>query len=316
MRPDVAICLATYRRPQLLRVALEALEEQVLPGQLRVEIRVVDNDADGSARAIVEQHARQSRFPIQFAVEEERNIALARNRAIDLGPARFYAFVDDDERADREWLAELLACALDSDADAVIGAVRADLPANAPAWLRRSRVLDKPVWPSLGAGAWRAARTANALYDSRRLGPPRFDPSYGRTGGEDTAFFRTLTQLDGRLAWAPAAIVVEDAHPDRWRLSWHWRRSLRAGRSLSRMCGRRRWSSIKPLARACCRLLIGTPAAALGFPRQAVLGLLGIATAYGNYQGAARARAYPDEALAGYASTGIEARNEGGRSQL
>ena len=44
-----------------------------------------------------------------YAVEPERNIALARNRALSLARGEKLAFIDDDEMASPFWLSTLLA---------------------------------------------------------------------------------------------------------------------------------------------------------------------------------------------------------------
>ncbi len=56
-----------------------------------------------------------------------------------------------------------------------------------------------------------------------------FDPAYGRTGGEDGDFFRRQSRLGRGFVWCDEAVVYEIVPPDRWRLSFHLKKSLRIG---------------------------------------------------------------------------------------
>ena len=82
----IAVCIATFRRPELLARLLQSIRELELPADIEIEVRVVDNDASGSAESTVGQF---SDLTPRYAIEPERNIALARNRAIEFGPADF-----------------------------------------------------------------------------------------------------------------------------------------------------------------------------------------------------------------------------------
>ena len=86
MKPLIAICIATYHRPEQLTKTLKSLP-QYFPEPYEGEIRVVDNDENRSAEQVVRAFAAQSRIPTHYRVEPEQNIALARNRAIDMGEA-------------------------------------------------------------------------------------------------------------------------------------------------------------------------------------------------------------------------------------
>ena len=83
----ISVCIATYRRPVMLDLLLGDMAAQTLrPAQ----IVVVDNDAQGSARAVVE--ARRAAFAAQgvaldYAIQPEKNISLTRNMTVSLARA-------------------------------------------------------------------------------------------------------------------------------------------------------------------------------------------------------------------------------------
>ena len=122
MKPLIAICIATYHRPRLLQQTLMSLPQHV-PEPYRAEIRVVDNDGARSAEPVVKAFAAQSRIPTRYLVEPKQNIALARNCAIDAGPADYLLFIDDDEVASPSWLSHLIRAMGQTRADVVIGPV-------------------------------------------------------------------------------------------------------------------------------------------------------------------------------------------------
>src|SRR5208282_1002266 len=79
---NISLCIATCHRSDRLHALLGDLITQQFPVH---EIIVVDNDADGSARLVVERYARDNPpCPIHYAIEPIRSIALARNRAVAL----------------------------------------------------------------------------------------------------------------------------------------------------------------------------------------------------------------------------------------
>ena len=67
--------------------------------QTPVELRVVDNDLEGTARQVVDSRMGplSQVGQVRFLVAEQRGIAHARNTALGLGDADFYVFIDDDE---------------------------------------------------------------------------------------------------------------------------------------------------------------------------------------------------------------------------
>ncbi|WJJ94309.1 glycosyltransferase family 2 protein [Neopusillimonas aromaticivorans] len=106
----VSICMATYqRRDQLAQLLQELANQTRTPDQ----IVIVDNDAQGSARAVVELFAaeQQGRMDVVYAIQPEKNIALTRNMSVALATGPWLAFIDDDECAPVDWLKTLLICA-------------------------------------------------------------------------------------------------------------------------------------------------------------------------------------------------------------
>src|SRR5215213_539881 len=99
----ISVCVCTYKRAAYLSRLLEALGRQETRQLFTFSIVVVDNDRLRSAEAITADFAASSDIRIQYCVEPRQNIALARNRAVQVS-AGDVAFLDDDERPIAEWL--------------------------------------------------------------------------------------------------------------------------------------------------------------------------------------------------------------------
>jgi succinoglycan biosynthesis protein ExoM len=229
-----SVCIATYRREDRLAALLDDLARQTAPP---LEVVVVDNDASGSAYAVVEsRRASGVGFPIAYAIQPTKNIALTRNRSVELARGEWLAFVDDDERAPPDWLEKLGEAASRFDANGVLGPVVPAVPDEAPAWIRRGNFYD---WPRTLSGILvppNRLRFGNVLLhgDLLRKGPPPFDPAYGLTGGEDGDLLARLVQDGARIVWCDEAQVHEPIEATRLSLGWLMRRALRGGQDFAR----------------------------------------------------------------------------------
>lgn len=234
----IDICIATFRRPAMLAMLLDALAHQQRRGAT-LRIIIIDNDLAGTARATAEEFAADSRLPVLYQIEPRQNIALARNRALKLCEADGIIFIDDDETPCPGWLAALLDCAERTGADVVFGPVDSILPADAPAWAHA--VFRKPsratgaAMPYGGAGNVLLRRSVLALHEQQHW----FDPSFGLTGGEDTDWFYRLHLAGKRLVWCNEAAASEPVPEARLQLGWARRRAFRGGQTYYRVVVRR-----------------------------------------------------------------------------
>ncbi len=230
----IDVCLATYKRPELLADTLHSLTQLDSEG-LQIRVVVIDNDRKETARATVVTFQQSAPFEVVYDVEPVQNIALARNRALSHVQSAFFAFVDDDETVPPNWLTTLIAAMLKYDADAVFGPVEGLLPADAPDWARVQPSfcrLQRATGSLLEHGA-----TNNVLVRRSALGQPplSFDPAYGLSGGEDADFFYRMHHTDRRLIWCDEAVVTEHVPTSRLTLKWLRRRGFRSGQSFVRV---------------------------------------------------------------------------------
>lgn len=236
LRIDIAVC--TFRRKALMDT-LASLARLIVPPGVRPRIIVADNDIEPSARPCVETAEALLAMEIVYVHCPAGNISIARNACLERSDANFLAFVDDDETVEPQWLDRLLAAAEESDADVVLGPVRALYRPDAPRWMQRGNFhATRPVWVK---GEIRTGYTCNVLM---RLAAPaiagrRFDLALGRSGGEDTAFFSAVHGAGGRFAFAADAWVEEPVPAPRARFSWLAQRRLRMGQTHGRLLAAR-----------------------------------------------------------------------------
>ncbi len=267
----ISVCIATYRRLDRLAAVLDDLSRQTL---LPIEIVVVDNDADGSAAAVVEVHRRASPpFALRYAVQPLKNIALTRSRTVEMAAGEWMAFIDDDERAPPDWLARLDTAAKAYAADGVLGPVEPVVPPEAPPWIRRGKFYDFPRMASGMVVPPNRLRFGNVLLRGRLLREIEvcFDPAYGLTGGEDGDLLSRLALAGARIVWCDEATVREPIEHSRLSLAWLLRRSLRGGQdfarhSLSGRYGPQGSGRIRLLVRALAQLIAATTLSVLALP--------------------------------------------------
>ena len=231
---SLSVCIATYRRADRLATLLDDLvAQECLPGQ----VVVVDNDVAGSARIVVERRRKAGTpFAIVYEVQPEQNISLTRNRTVALANGEWLAFIDDDERAPPLWLDQLTDIVRHTGADGVLGPVVPIVPVDAPAWIRRGGFY---AWARQKTGAVvppNKLRFGNVLLRASLLQatPAPFDPSFGRTGGEDGDLLGRLVQEGARIVWCDEAVVHEPVEAARLSLRWLMLRALRGGQDHAR----------------------------------------------------------------------------------
>ncbi len=263
---QVDVCVATFRRPQMLGEALRALAAQRDdPGAPSFRVVVVDNDAGATATGAVEAVRAATGLDILLVHEPRQGISHARNAALDAATADFVAFIDDDEVASAGWLVALCATQARERSSVVLGPVVPVFDAGVPEWKREHPVFTRPRHPT--GTKLRLGATNNVLIDRRLIAEQnlRFDPAFALTGGEDTAFFELLRSFGAEIVWCDEAVVSERVPAERTRMRWILRRAFRGGQGYARVMyrARRGWRFIPWMGRQLLKLFGGAGLALL-----------------------------------------------------
>ena len=212
-REIVAICVATWQRPEPLAQCLAAIDRLALPEDYSFILIVADNDSNQSARAIVAEFSARARLATRYVCEPGRGLASVRNRLLQAALAEaadFICFIDDDEFPQPDWLVKHLAAIQQYQAEVVSGPVfpfHGDDPVAATPVKSKRRTGQTP----------RRVAAGNVLFKSRLVKEQglRFDRRYDFIGGEDHDFFERSARHGNRHVWVAEAVVFETVPAER-----------------------------------------------------------------------------------------------------
>ncbi|MDF2506779.1 MAG: putative glycosyltransferase, partial [Microbacterium sp.] len=140
----LTIGIPTYRRPDLLEALLRTLPARIAECAdlgLDIDVLVVDNDPEGSAREV----ATGTGLPVRYVIEPTAGIVAARNRILgECGDRDLLAFIDDDEIPREGWLSSLITVWREHGADAVMGRVISVFDEDVDPWLLASGTFRRP----------------------------------------------------------------------------------------------------------------------------------------------------------------------------
>lgn len=231
--PELTVLIPSRERPEPLRRALDSILACHYPPELR-RIVVVDNAPETDLTFRLVGSYRAAGETIDYAREDARGSASARNRGLELVDTAIVAMTDDDVVVDRYWLAEI-ARTFEAfpEAACVTGLlVPAEIETEAQLWFEQyggftqgfeRRVfdlgdnrVDDPLYP------WTAGLFGTGNNFSFRTDVLRdiggFDPALGNgtpaLGGVDSeALLRTIL-TGNRIVYEPSALVHHAHRPD------------------------------------------------------------------------------------------------------
>jgi glycosyltransferase involved in cell wall biosynthesis len=242
MMGDPLICVAipTRNRAPLVRGALESVVGQLAPGD---ELMVVDNGSSDDTTSVATAVIRRCWPRGRVILESHRGVSHARNRALRESAATVVAFLDDDVRADPNWLAELRRAWGESGprVAAIGGPMRPEWRAERPAWLedcllyvvsvldlgaRRKQLDQQPRTGYLWGGNMSYLRAAALevggfepdvvyLANDGRARSRRFLPLTTARSGEEQGIQDRLTVGGWEVWYEPGAAVDHIIPPER-----------------------------------------------------------------------------------------------------
>lgn len=234
----VCVCASTFQRPEGLDHLLSGLNKltfERLPAP-DVQVLIVDNDEDGGAHKICQQHRANFRWPLHYTVEPRRGLPQARNRAVAEAyrlKVDFIAFIDDDEIPEPGWLEELLCIQKKYDADGVTGPALPLFSLGTDHWLVQHGFFHPWQKRQPTGTLTRTAATNNLLLRLSVLQhiPGPFNEQLDLISGEDTLLTQQISQQGYRIVWADEAVVHEVMPPSRMRAAWIMKRYMRLSNS-------------------------------------------------------------------------------------
>lgn len=229
-----SVCIATYKRSQLLRKLLDSILGQNLPDNIKLQVIVVDNDMAKSAEHILKEYENRDNIEFEYFVQPEKNISLTRNVAVDNSKGEYLLFIDDDEEADKNWIVKHLKGINKYNADGVFGPVFPLFHKQIPGWMKECNFFTKEYPPTGDTAVF--PRTGNCIIKAELIKsePGPFDPTYGITGGEDSHLFTRLKRKGANFIFSKEAIVTEFIPPERTTMRWLIKKSFQTGNTATR----------------------------------------------------------------------------------
>lgn len=210
---NIAICVATFKRPGLLKCCLSKIKLLEIPKKNKVTLIIVDNDLNKSAEPTVKIFLKKYPLPIHYVIEPNRGIVYARNRLINealLISSNLICFIDDDEFPKADWLIKHFFALFQHNADVTTGPV---IPID------NENQVETINFPSKFKTGHipRHVAAGNVLFKSKLVDEQnlRFDLTYNFTGGEDFHFFDRSSAKKNNHIWVNDAIIYEHVSQER-----------------------------------------------------------------------------------------------------
>src|SRR4051812_14376856 len=116
----LSIAIITYKRPQSLQKTLAALAKIMCPKDTELQLLIVDNDADRSAKSVFDSAVFTGEK--HYVAQPLLGRGYARNTALDAAlDSDYLVFIDDDIIPEVNWLKALYDTALNYQAAMVQG---------------------------------------------------------------------------------------------------------------------------------------------------------------------------------------------------
>jgi glycosyltransferase involved in cell wall biosynthesis len=240
---DIAICIATYRRPAGLQRLLESFDRLDYSGGV-IEIFIADNDEqDHGGFDYVEANRAQHRHKLHCAIEPRPGISFARNRSLSLvrqsgRQFSYIAFTDDDIAVSRSWLDDLVRTARIYNAQVVFGKREPRFEAvPTPAILNSIFFTDEFQCAVTGTEVTEGS-TCNMLADTavfKAIGYEPFDTKLALSGGEDIDVCIQMKTKGFRFVTCACAVCYEFFPVLRLNETWITSRYFRTGSTYAYM---------------------------------------------------------------------------------
>ncbi|MBU0634329.1 MAG: glycosyltransferase [Candidatus Omnitrophica bacterium] len=185
--PFISIVIPTYNRAALLCECIKSVMRLEYPKDA-FEIIVVDDGSTDGSEECLERMLPESRGKIKYLREiTNRGVAAARNRGFAAAKGEIIACLDDDCRAQKDWLKNIIATlALYPDAAAVGGSV-INATESPLAWA--SYIIEFSSWfPVGGTKRVKDIPGCNIAYRKKDIAGNRFPEEFKGSVGEDTLF--------------------------------------------------------------------------------------------------------------------------------
>lgn len=232
--PVLSVVVCTYNRADLLSGCLESLAGQTVDKHV-YEVIVVNNNSTDTTQEIAESFTRREQN-FRVVVEASQGLSKARNRGFKEARGQFVAYIDDDAKANPDWVrATAHFFEIHPEASGAGGPYKAFSPVPIPEWFpeeygskslgNETRLLQKGESIS---------GTNMAFRKSALIEVGGFDAALGMTGdkvsyGEEAQLTRKMLERGMEIFYCTEMCVDHAILPYKLSLRWLLRSSFANG---------------------------------------------------------------------------------------
>lgn len=235
---NIAICIPTYKRPEMLRKLILSIFECKIDTLLINDVKmiIVDNDIDKTGEVIVNEinNSFDNPHKLLYFNHPVKGLSNVRNEMLNkafLHNPDFITFIDDDEFVTQNWLNELLNVIINNNADAARGPVFPTFTNETSKYISclfpRENYKDNSQIFSFTTGNLILRRKSLEKYNVW------FDNRFNDTGAEDAYFGIQMLKKGAKIYWAEKAMVYENIPKERANLKWLIKRRFRVASTYS-----------------------------------------------------------------------------------
>lgn len=238
--------VTTHNRAKLLDTLLVELVAQSAPKE-QFEILVVNNASNDETKHMIAKYVDKERGTrLKYIWEGELGMSIARNTGCNQALGEYVAFVDDDARVGKKWVAEIISAIEDKHPDILGGPLGTFYLANKPDWYkdeyqqrgwgRASKWLEEGEYLSGSNFIMRKHLLKKLGGFKKELGPVGRRLGFG----DETGVQYLAWQLNPKLkVWYEPKISVTHLVPDyKMRLKYRIMSQIRLGQQHRRVYGR------------------------------------------------------------------------------
>lgn len=244
-RPIISVVVCTHNRAPSLCQALDSLAGQTLDLTM-YEVVVVNNCSTDETPAAVRAYQADGGPCVRLVDEPALGLGHARNRGWQAAQGNYVAFMDDDARADPEWLQRALDLFEKSRPApiAVGGQIRPWYVSPKPAWYKDEYEVRTWGQEARSLSPGESFSGSNMMFAKRMLEQVGgFDVAVGMRGervsmGEETVLFNNIWATLGHqaiLVYDPQLIVYHAVGRQKMTVRYHLSRWFVAGQVASRL---------------------------------------------------------------------------------
>jgi len=242
--PKVSVIVCTHNRAKILSGCLQSLVGLNYP-QRFLEIIIIDNASTDSTKNLVKKFTVKN-HNVRYYYQSILGLSQSRNKGIQLAKGEILAFIDDDARAESNWLKELVAGYGSEAIWAVGGLVKPLFLQSPPPWMpsKYFYVLSvcnlgsrlKPVPDIIGTNmSFRKTVFSKIGYFNSKLG--RIGNSL--LSGEEIDLCQRIIKYNKKIIYNPKAVVCHLVPKSRLTKKYYTQRLFAEGMSLARLKNKR-----------------------------------------------------------------------------